>query len=101
MFEGVKCCTFFNGYDRGLDQFKPQNIKNCDQKIFSIIKGKAHKMFDEQKGKCGESISLGKVQKNSFIEIKRNFRNESSIGWSLKQTNRLYSLFIVFFSLNC
>jgi hypothetical protein len=40
--------------DRGLDEFKPENIKECDQKMLSIIKGKAQELFDEQKRKCGE-----------------------------------------------
>jgi hypothetical protein len=86
MFEGVKCCMFFDGYDRGLDQFRPQNIKKCDQKIFSIIKGKAHQIFDEQKGKCGQSISLGKMQKK-IRSLKLNATSETrvpSVGLSNK-----------------
>jgi hypothetical protein len=86
--------------DRGLDEFKPENIKECDQKMLSIIKGKAQELFDEQKRKCGEyGYRLEKCKKSLFIEIKRNFRNKSSIDWSLKQIDRLYSMLIVIRSL--
>jgi hypothetical protein len=69
---------FFNGYDRGLDQFKLQNIKECVLKILSIIKDKAQELFDEQKRKCGEFGYRSKSAKK-VRSLKLNATSETRV----------------------